>query len=522
MAASLFGLETEYAIGGAQGRRTLPPRKLVDELMSTAKRSLAHLPDAGGGVFLANGARLYGDCGAHPEFCTPECLDPWDAVSYVRAGERIVLSLLDQLAMAGSNDVDLWLLRCNVDYKAVPATWGCHESYLCRRLPPDLARQAIPHLVSRLVFTGAGGFNPRSPGLEFTVSPRAGYFESAVSMESTGDRGIFHTRNERLAAAYHRVHIICGDSLCSDIATWLKVGTTALVIAMIDAGVHPGTGIELAHPVHALHAIAGDPAGRVRVELASGGTLSAVALQRHYLRCAAKHVNGSFMPAWAGDVIREWGHMLDRLERRDRSLDTMLDWAIKRRLYARFVERRGIRWDSIADWTSSLARLEDSLETPEVARLSVAARLKLDRQHPQRAAAHDAIELARQKGLDPSRLDEVQILRHQLFELDTKFGRLGAKGIFSALDAQPGVLAHRVGLRRPVEEAINSPPTAGRARLRGEAVRKLAGTPGCVATWHAVFDDVERSLDLSNPFVETAQWGYRTTTLVDRDPPLVV
>src|SRR5438105_1625393 len=90
------------------------------------------------------------------------------------------------------------LSKQNVDYSGTGATWGAHESYGCRPLPPGCARQLVPHLVSRLIYTGAGGFANRSPGMEFSLSPRALHMERAVSSESTCQRGIFHTRHEPL------------------------------------------------------------------------------------------------------------------------------------------------------------------------------------------------------------------------------------------------------------------------------------------------------------------------------------
>src|SRR5262249_19171785 len=141
------------------------------------------------------------------------------------------------------------LARSNVCY-ATWNTWGCHESYGHRALPASLPPQIIPHLVSRITFTGAGGFNSLSPGLEFLLSPRVAHLDTAVSDYSTHSRGIFHTKDETLTTTgQHRLHIICGESLCSQTALWLKVGTTALVMALIDGGVKPGEGVQLPDPV---------------------------------------------------------------------------------------------------------------------------------------------------------------------------------------------------------------------------------------------------------------------------------
>jgi pup-ligase protein len=460
----LFGLETEYAIDGIAGGQPVAARTLAGWLASTARDTLTHVPDGNGGLFLANGARLYGDCGWHPEFCTPECTDPWDAVRYVRAGDRILQSLVERMK-ARHPEFDVSIRRGNVDYCS-PTTWGCHESYLMRVRHADLPRQLIPHLVSRIVFTGAGGFDPFATAIDFTLSPRAGYFCRAISGESTSDRGIFHTRDKPLAGhGYHRVHIICGESLCSDVATWLKVGTTALVIALIDAGVRPGEPLELADAVAALRTVVADPACRAEVRLAQGGRATAIAIQRRYLAAALQHRRGSFMPPWTADVCAVWGDMLDRIERQDASIHTTLDWAIKRVLYARYAERQKISWSTLKD--HSREALAD-LDRPEAAAM--------------------------------------QRLRRALHELDTKFGRLGDDGIFSRLDRQPGVLAHRLPAARSVDDAVRHPPATGRANIRGRAIARLSGNPDCRADWDTLIDGGQSSLDLSDPFVSTEQW----------------
>ena len=462
MTSCLFGMETEYAIGGVSATgHVLKPHDLLPMLLDRARTTLPSLRDSSGGVFLANGSRLYGDSGSHPELCTPECTNPWDVVRYVRAGERMLVGLLDRIRASRSDIADLWLHSTNVSYGATPTTWGCHESYLARTRPVALSPHLVPHLASRVIFTGAGGFNPRSGGIEFTLSPRAVFFDRTFSAESTTARGIFHNKDEPLASGdYHRVHVIYGESLRSDVAAWLKVGTTALVIAMVDNGVEFARDVELAS-TEALGAIAADPDGRIDVQLASGGRTTALGLQRRYLAQASRHADASFMPAWAREVIRAWSDMLDRIERRDGSLHTMLDWAIKQALFAGFVERRGIKWSSLRG----------------------------------------------RRNLDRDRSDEVQTLRHQLFELDTKFGRLGPAGVFSALDRRPGVLAHRLGDDRAVEEAVERPPGSGRAHVRGTVIRRLAGRRDYVAGWNGIVHDyVDCALDLSDPFASDERW----------------
>src|SRR5437762_13076927 len=122
----------------------------------------------------------------------------------------------------------------------------------------------MPHLVSRVVYTGAGGFNNLSKGIEFTLSPRVAHLNRGVSGESTHHRGIFHTKGETLAGHdYQRLHLLCGESVCSETAAWLKLGTTALIVAMVDAGLSPGDAVQPRSPLDAIRTFARDPTCKI-------------------------------------------------------------------------------------------------------------------------------------------------------------------------------------------------------------------------------------------------------------------
>ena len=216
MADRLLGVETEYAISGMQGLEAADHRMIIRHLLDLAHTTLRNLQDgSSSGLFMENAARLYLDSGMHVEYSTPECANPWDAVRYVEAGNRILLNLIQKMTHERTPDVQTGCYRVNVDYSGTGATWGCHESYQHRvplaELPPNL----IPHLVTRIIYAGAGGFDPFSSSLRFTLSPRAAHIEHTISSDSTSDRGIYHSKNEPLCSGYNRLHILCGESLCS-------------------------------------------------------------------------------------------------------------------------------------------------------------------------------------------------------------------------------------------------------------------------------------------------------------------
>jgi proteasome accessory factor A len=487
----LFGIETEYALtvldhrGAAVGRELL-----MNELLAAAREMLPHLPDrASGGVYLQNGARFYVDAGNHPELSTPECAHPDDVVRYVRAGERIVSGLVAAIAARKRPAARPLLLRCNVDYSGSRATWGCHESYLHRVEPARLPFHLVPHLVSRVVYTGAGGFDSSSPQrLDFTLSPRVHHLEREVSGDSTATRGIFHAKDESLSSAgYHRLHVICGESVCSDLALWLKAGATALVVALVEAGVEPGEGVQLRTPLESMRRFASDPTCRETGVNAQGYRVTAIEIQRHYLALARAHARHPAMPSWTEEVCERWADVLDRLESGPEEVATRLDWAIKLSLYRKHAARRGIAWETLPHRGHAAATLHGKETT----------KADIEAVGPYLA----------ERGLARNDLPAFVRLRRELFELDTRFGQLDDAGVFSTLD-RAGVLAHRTAEPSEVDRAVEEPPAVGRARVRGAEVRRLSGRPGRYSCdWRGIWDhDEQRAIDLTDPFAKRANW----------------
>lgn len=211
-------------------------------------------------VILTNGARLYVDH-AHPEYSAPEVTNPWDAVLWDKAGERIMAEAAERAAqLPGAQPIHLY--KNNTDNKG--ASYGTHENYLMKRETPfsDIVRHLTPFFVSRQVVTGAGRVGIGQDGHEhgFQLSQRADYFEVEVGLETTLKRPIINTRDEPHADAekYRRLHVIIGDANLSEISTYLKLGTTALVLSMIEDGF---IAVDLAvdQPVRTLHQVSHDP-----------------------------------------------------------------------------------------------------------------------------------------------------------------------------------------------------------------------------------------------------------------------
>lgn len=515
----LIGVETEYAISGLAGTKLGEPRgETVNRLMSAAAGRLRHLPGMhSSGMFLENGSRFYIDCGLHPELSTPECATPSDAVRYVLAGERILLDLAREIRGAASCLTEMVITKCNVDYSGARTTWGCHESYLHRADTSALPEQILPHLVSRIIYTGAGGFDSCSGKLTFQLSPRVPHMAYEVSPSSTQDRGIFHTKNEPLAGEGHnRLHLLCGESLCSHVAAYLKLGTTALVVALIEAGQRPGDAVRLESPLEAMRAFSGDPTCRAAAASAGGQPRRALEIQRHYLEQVERHVDCDFMPAWTGEVCAVWRRILDRLEQPE-SLCTTLDWAIKYALYSRHLEGRGQSWES-------LSRIEKPIWRTAGARQRRLDHLAaLQRAAAQAGPAEPGAADARpqEPPLTPEQ-SAMQALCAELLEIDMRFGQLGERSVFGALD-RAGALSHAAPGVEDIPRAVTEPPSVGRALLRGRCVHKYSSCDSrYTCDWEGVWDlRRHRVLDLSDPLAESERWvDLRNVEENEPGPPI--
>ena len=286
---------------------------------------------------------------AHPEYSTPEVTTPLDIVRWDKAGEQVMLDAQRRASLLPSG-AQIVLYKNNTDNKG--ASYGAHENYLMRRSTPfaDIVRHLTPFFVSRQVVCGAGrvgiGQDGRDDG--FQISQRADYFEVEVGLETTLKRPIINTRDEPHAdpEKYRRLHVIIGDANLAEISTYLKVGTTSLVLAMIEEK-FLGEPLTVDGPVSALRAVSHDPTLRQTVTLADGRTITAVQLQLEYLDLAKKFVEdryGADADAQTVDVLARWESVLDRLERDPMLCAKELDWVAKLQLLEQYRQRDGLEW----------------------------------------------------------------------------------------------------------------------------------------------------------------------------------
>ncbi len=297
-------------------------------------------------VVLTNGARLYVDH-AHPEYSSPEVTNPRDAVRWDRAGELVMLDAVRRISPDPARTT-VALYKNNTDGKG--ASYGTHENYLMRRDTPfaDIVRHLTPFFVVRQVLCGAGrvgiGQDSRVPG--YQISQRADFFETEVGLETTLKRPIINTRDEPHAVAdhYRRLHVIVGDANLCDVANLLKMGTTSLVLGLIEAQAIPED-LTLLHPVQTLHAVSHDPTLRRHVQLRDGRTMTALQLlwTYHDHVAAALERQGGADPA-TDEVMRLWADVLTRLGQDPMSCAADIDWLAKLRVLEGLRERDGLAW----------------------------------------------------------------------------------------------------------------------------------------------------------------------------------
>ena len=297
-------------------------------------------------VILTNGARLYVDH-AHPEYSTPEVTNPRDVVLWDKAGEQVMAEAARRAArVPGTQPIQLY--KNNTDGKG--ASYGAHENYLMDRKTPflDIIRGLIPFFATRQVVAGSGrvGIGTESRTQGFQLSQRADFFEVEVGLETTLKRPIINTRDEPHADAdkYRRLHVIIGDANLAELSTYLKVGTTALVLDMIEARTLTRD-LSLEEPVAELQAISHDPSLTHRVRLRDGRRMTALEVQQTYLEMAQRHVDRrGDDDGQTADVLRRWAEVLEDLAVDPMRCADRLDWPAKLRLLEGYRSRDGLGW----------------------------------------------------------------------------------------------------------------------------------------------------------------------------------
>src|SRR5438552_1412725 len=374
------GIETEYGIilrGAGESNPVTASSVLINAFVARAQRKVGwdfedespgrdargfaregamapevetHLVNA----VLTNGARYYVDH-AHPEFSTPECADARECDRYDKAGERIrALSMQAALQVLPAGH-DIVVYKNNSDRKG--NSYGTHENYLMDRAVPfgRIVQHVMPHFISRQIYTGAGKVGSEvltgDAQIPFQLTQRVDFFEEEVGLETTLKRPIVNTRDEPHADAqrYRRLHVIVGDANLCEVATYLKVGVTALVLAMIEDDYFGDVDLTLASPVQAIRRVSYDLSLSTALELADGRSMTALEMQWELLDLARKYAEDRGLEAVddevGRDVLARWEATLSALEVDPMTLVRQLDWVAKYQLIEAYRSRHELAWD---------------------------------------------------------------------------------------------------------------------------------------------------------------------------------
>ena len=343
MERRIIRLENEYGVTCTlRGQRRLSPdevaRYLFRRVVSWGRSS---------NVFLQNGARLYLDVGSHPEYATPECDSIHDVVVHDKAGERILEQLLTsaerRLADEGIKG-DIYLFKNNTD--SAGNSYGCHENYLTAR-HDEFAHYAdtlIPFLVTRQIYAGAGKVLQTTRGAMFCISQRAEHIWEGVSSATTRSRPIINTRDEPHADAerYRRLHVIVGDSNMSEYATFLKIGTTMILLRMLEEPNVIIRDMSLENPIRAIREISHDITCTRRVRLANGREATALEIQKEYLERAMRYADRRDLSPLEKQALVMWEQALTTIEEDPLGQGREADWVIKYHLVEAYRARHGL------------------------------------------------------------------------------------------------------------------------------------------------------------------------------------
>lgn len=301
---------------------------------------------------LTNGARYYVDH-AHPEVSTPECRTASEAVLFDRAGEEIIRQSMLAAKRVLPDGAELVAYKNNSDGKG--NSYGCHENYLLSRAVPfgEMAALITTHFVTRQIFCGAGKVGSEFEGMPnnsvpFQLSQRADFFEEEIGLETTLKRPIINTRDEPHCdpTKYRRLHVIVGDANMSEVATFLKLGTTAILLSMIEDEQFEDD-LVLATPVSAIRQVSHDPTLKQKILLDSGKTYTALNLQEILCERAEKYADRFGLESVGEEdgklILSRWREALEGLRQDPSTMSHVIDWVAKKRIVDGIAERYELR-----------------------------------------------------------------------------------------------------------------------------------------------------------------------------------
>lgn len=377
----IFGIETEF--GCLVDDPSVLPERIVEDIKNYIFLDLKlgaidqHARDEvfepmGSGGFMLNGSRLYIDAvGSHLEYATAECRDLDNLVRNDRAGQRIIVRALQELGL----EEYVRVYNNSIDHFG-GHTFGCHENYLVQMTENFFSEEInalYAFLVTRQIFAGVGRvgghvlYEGGAPSMsdmsanpidyiwvsqvyhvypdeaaEFQLSQRADHILRTVASRVRFNRALVNPKWEHFYAheGMNRLHLLFGEANQSIYAYKLKVGTTNLVLQLLEDGVLKHEP-ELVQPLIVLRDISRDTTYKWEVMLEDGTVTSALDIQYRLLELAQRYAGSTPDTDW---VLTEWSYVLDKLKSDPMSLGDRLDWVAKKQMIESFIADAGVNW----------------------------------------------------------------------------------------------------------------------------------------------------------------------------------
>jgi hypothetical protein len=483
----VLGLEFEFPVIGAPSI----PRAREAACSQLVQHVAASQPHAWGAcakhkrtVFLANGSSLGLDPpGWVPEFCTPECLDPFELATSLVAGMRLVARAARQLSQERGRR--LMPVAASILHQSNRTTVGTHESYGVRIFRPFtelyLRRAILPWIICRQLLTEPGTLSGADSSRGFALSPRAPYMKELAGTSTTSPRAVFTLGRAAYAqSGWVRIHIISGGATLSPWAVVLRHGITALLIEMALRGWAPPLALTPDLPLRALRQVSLAPDQPVSTERGSAMPLDIL----EGLLAEARRVNDrNPLTPWAGRVLAEWEWGLDLLRRASPDGEIWIESHFRRRLLGAYLQKAGMTWDQACFW-SRISR--------EMERMNRWGRSRLPQYRSRRTrsafspgAQREIDNLLRDHGFTWKDIPKYSRHIERLRALDLELSRVD-QGIAERQSEMRSELDLEVVSAHEVARAEKEPPTRTRARARGLLIKLLAGQSPLRSCWDLV------------------------------------
>jgi len=128
----------------------------------------------------------------------------------------------------------------------------------------------------------------------------------------------------------------------SEYATFLKMGTTSILLAMLEDQSTVLRDLTLENPIRAIREISHDITCQRRVRLANGREMRALDIQIEYLERALRFRDRRGLSPEEDRALDMWEHCLKGLESDPMSLDRECDWVAKHQLIEAYRSRHSL------------------------------------------------------------------------------------------------------------------------------------------------------------------------------------